>query len=123
MYANGRDVPQNYFLAAKSYQSAATRGHGGAQFELGILHNKGQGATQDNVLPYMWLNLSAGEERDFKLRIRDGVASNIRWRGWRSPSRWHAIGRRRRAGNRTHRACAGCSAARKMTLLRSDTYR
>jgi len=81
MYANGRGVPQDYFLAAKSYQSAATQGHGGAQFELGLLHNKGQGVPQDYVLAYMWLNLSAsqavGEDRDFKVRIRDGIASKM----------------------------------------------
>src|SRR5437867_1868949 len=33
VYQNGRGVPQDYFLAAKWYQSAATQGHGGAQFE------------------------------------------------------------------------------------------
>lgn len=81
MYQNGRGVPQDYFLAAKWYQSAATQGHGGAQFELGLLHNKGQGVTQDYVLAYMWLNLSAsqavGEDRDFKVRIRDSVASKM----------------------------------------------
>jgi len=81
MYAHGRGVPQNYFLAAKWYQSAAERGHGGAQFELGLLHNKGQGVPQDLVLAYMWLNLSAseavGEDRDFKVRLRDAVASKM----------------------------------------------
>jgi uncharacterized protein len=81
MYQNGSGVPQDYFLAAKWYQSAATQGHGGAQFELGLLHNKGQGVTQDHVLAYMWLNLSAsqavGEDRDFKARIRDAVASKM----------------------------------------------
>jgi TPR repeat protein len=81
MYQNGSGVPQDYFLAAKWYQSAATQGHGGAQFELGLLHNKGQGVLQDYVLAYMWLNLSAsqavGEDRDFKVRIRDAVASKM----------------------------------------------
>ena len=81
MYQNGSGVPQDYFLAAKWYQSAATQGHGGAQFELGLLHNKGQGVTEDYVLAYMWLNLSAsqavGEDRDFKVRIRDSVASKM----------------------------------------------
>jgi TPR repeat protein len=81
MYQNGSGVPQDYFLAAKWYQSAATQGHGGAQFELGLLHNKGQGVTQDYVLAYMWLNLSAsqavGEDRDFKVRIRDSIASKM----------------------------------------------
>jgi TPR repeat protein len=81
MYAHGSGVPQNYFLAAKWYQRAAERGHGGAQLELGLLHNKGQGVPQDLVLAYMWLNLSAsnavGEDRDFKVRLRDAVASKM----------------------------------------------
>jgi len=81
MYQNGSGVPQDYFLAAKWYQSAATQGHGGAQYELGLLHNKGQGVTQDYVLAHMWLNLSAsqavGEDRDFKVRIRNAVASKM----------------------------------------------
>ena len=81
MYANGRGVPQSYVLAAKWYQRAADQGHGGAQFELGLLHNKGQGVKQDLVLAHMWLNLSAsqasGEDRDFKVRIRESVASKM----------------------------------------------
>jgi hypothetical protein len=81
MYAHGSGVPQNYFLAAKWYQRAAERGHGGAQLELGLLHNKGQGVPQDLVLAYMWLNLSAseavGEDRDFKVRLRDAVATKM----------------------------------------------
>jgi TPR repeat protein len=80
MYANGRGVPQDYFLAAKWYHSAATQGHGGAQFELGLLHNKGQGVLQDYVLAYMAQPLrlaGGGQDRDFKVRIRDGVASKM----------------------------------------------
>ncbi len=81
MYSTGRGVPQNYVLAAKWYRCAAEQGHGGAQFALGLLHNKGQGVHLDLVRAYLWLNLSAsqavGEDRDFKVRIRDGVASKM----------------------------------------------
>ena len=81
MYAHGSGVPQNFFLAAKWYQRAAERGHGGAQLELGLLHDKGRGVPQDLVLAYMWLNLSASEavggDRDFKVRLRDAVASKM----------------------------------------------
>ena len=73
--------PQDYVLAAKWFQCAAERGHGGAQFALGLLHNKGQGVEPNLLLSYMWLNLSAsqakGEERDFKVRMRDAVASKM----------------------------------------------
>jgi TPR repeat protein len=81
MYANGRGVPQHYHLAATWYLRAAEQGHGGAQFALGLLYNKGQGVSQDFVLAYMWLNLSAsqavGDDRDFKMRVRDGIASKM----------------------------------------------
>jgi TPR repeat protein len=81
MYSIGQGVPQDYVLAAKWYRIAAERGHGGAQFALGLLHNKGQGVQMDFVRAYMWLNLSAsqavGEDRDFKVRIRDAVASKM----------------------------------------------
>src|SRR5262245_6109546 len=81
MYSIGYGVPQDYVLAAQWFQCAAERGHGGAQFALGLLHNKGQGVQTDLVLSYMWLNLSAsqptGEDRDFKVRMRNAVASKM----------------------------------------------
>jgi uncharacterized protein len=81
MYATGRGVPQDYAKAAKWYYCAAIQGHGQAQFEFGMLYNKGQGVLRDYVLSYMWLNLSAsqavGDDRDFKVRMRDAVASKL----------------------------------------------
>jgi TPR repeat protein len=81
MYSTGFGVPQDYIRAAKWYYRAAKRGHGGAQFQLGLLHNKGQGVERDLVRAYMWLNRSAsqavGEDRDFKVRIRDAIASKM----------------------------------------------
>lgn len=81
MYSIGRGLPQNYHQAAKWYRRAAQQGHGGAQFALGLLYNKGQGVPNDLVLAHMWLNLSAaqaiGEDRDFIVRIRDGIASKM----------------------------------------------
>jgi TPR repeat protein len=81
MYSTGRGVPQDYYGAAKWYYRAAVQGHGRAQFELGLLYNKGRGVPRDDVLAYMWLNLSAsqavGDDRDFRARIRDAVASKM----------------------------------------------
>lgn len=81
MYSNGRGVPQNFLLAAKWYRKAAEQGNGNAQFALGLLYNKGEGVPRDLVLAYMWLNLAAsqavGDDRDFKVRVRDGVASKL----------------------------------------------
>ena len=57
LYSTGQDVPQNYYEAAKWFYRAAIRGHGGAQYALGMLYNKGEGVRRDYVLSYMWLNL------------------------------------------------------------------
>ena len=57
------------------------RGPWGRQFALGLLYNKGQGVPKNLTLAYMWLNLSAsqavGNVRDFKVRIRDSIASKM----------------------------------------------
>jgi TPR repeat protein len=81
MYANGRGVPQHFGQAAKWYRLAAEQGNGNAQFALGLLYDKGQGVPQNLVEAHKWLNLSAaqavGEDRDFKVRIRDAIASKM----------------------------------------------
>jgi len=81
MFETGRGVPQNYYEAAKWYYRAADQGNGWAQFELGLLYNKGKGVPRDLVLAHMWLDLAAsqavGNDRDFKARIRDAVASKM----------------------------------------------
>ena len=74
-------MPQHDHLAATWYLRAAEGGHGEAQFQLGLLYNKGRGVSLDLVQSYMWLNLAAaqaaGEDRSFRVRIRDGVASKM----------------------------------------------
>ncbi len=81
MYLMGRGVPQNVYQAARWYYLAAVQGHAEAQYQLGLLYNKGQGVPRDYVLSYMWLNLSAsqaaGDDRDFRVRMRDAVATKM----------------------------------------------
>jgi uncharacterized protein len=81
LYSTGHGVPQNYYEAAKWFYRAADAGNGGAQYALGMLYNKGEGVRRDYVLSYMWLNLSAaqatGDDRDFKVRMRDAIASKM----------------------------------------------
>jgi TPR repeat protein len=81
LYSKGRGVPQNYHLAAMWYRRAAERGHGGAQLALGLLYNRGEGVPKNFMLAYMWIDLSAaqaaGEIRDFKVRLRDSIASKL----------------------------------------------
>jgi len=81
MFLTGRGVPQDFYKAAKWYYLAAVQGHREAQFQLGLLYNKGHGVPRDYLLSYLWLNLSAaqavGNDRDFKVRIRDAVATKM----------------------------------------------
>lgn len=79
LYSIGRGVPQNYYEAAKWYFRAAHQGDGESQRALGMLYNKGEGVPRDLMLAYMWLNLSAshGEDRDFRARLRDAIASKM----------------------------------------------
>ena len=81
LYSIGQGVPQNYYEAAKWFYRAADHGNGGAQYALGMLYNKGEGVRRDYVLSYMWLNLSAaqaaGDDRDFRIRMRDALASKM----------------------------------------------
>ena len=76
MYADGRD----YGEAAKWYRKAADQGNASAQFNLGVVYANGQGAPQDYVLAYMWINLAAAASTDTEKKVaeaRDSIASKM----------------------------------------------
>jgi TPR repeat protein len=81
MYATGRDVPQNYTLAAYWYRRGAEQGNATAQHLLGLAYDKGFGVPGDLVLAHMWLNLAAartrGEAHEDNVRLRDAVAGKL----------------------------------------------
>jgi len=81
MYATGRDVPQNYALAAYWYRRGAEQGNPAAQHLLGLAYDKGFGVPTDLVLAYMWLNLAAartrGDAHEDNVRLRDAVAGKL----------------------------------------------
>ena len=52
-------LPQDYAEAVKWYRLAAEQGYAGAQSNLGIMYDKGEGVPHDDVLAYMWFNLAA----------------------------------------------------------------
>jgi TPR repeat protein len=41
VYANGKEVPQNYKQAVAWYQKAAEQGHASAQYDLGQMYTRG----------------------------------------------------------------------------------
>ena len=81
MYQNGFGVPQNYVAAAGWLNEAAQHGQPTAQFLLGLLFDKGFGVPQDWVQAETWLILatsqSGGRERDYWMRIRNGIALKL----------------------------------------------
>ena len=72
------------------YHPAAEQGYVKAQFNLGLMHGKGQGVHQNYVEAHMWFGLTAAQApadvRDRYVNVRDGVAQEMT-REIRRPSR------------------------------------
>ena len=54
MYANGRDVRQDYAEAVRWYRQAAAQGFAAAQTLLGMMYENGRGVHQDLALAQEW---------------------------------------------------------------------
>jgi TPR repeat protein len=59
IYAEGKQVPQNYKEAGKWYRKAAERGIAKAQYQLGVLHDIGQGVAKDESEAASWYRKAA----------------------------------------------------------------
>ncbi|HUZ91409.1 MAG TPA: tetratricopeptide repeat protein [Methylocella sp.] len=80
MYANGKGVPQDFFVSAGWYRCASQQGVARAQYQLGLMYDKAQGVPQDYVKAYALVNLAvakAGPEREVWVKIRDAIASKL----------------------------------------------
>ena len=69
----------DYAGALKEWRPLAEQGNAGAQYNLGVMYDNGQGVPQDYVKAHMWYNLSAAgsppsEDRDSAAENRDIVA-------------------------------------------------
>jgi len=60
MYANGRNVNQNYTEAVKWYRLAADGGHLGAQYNLGVMHHNGDGTPRNDRAAVLLWHSAAG---------------------------------------------------------------
>lgn len=58
-YIHAQSLPQNFEAAIQWYQKAANQGHAAAQYNLGMLYEKGQFVSKNLVIAYSLLNLSA----------------------------------------------------------------
>lgn len=81
MYANGRDVPQDYATARAWYEKAAAQGYAMAQYNLGALYFYGQGVPQNDVKTYMLWSLATirfvGELQKQAAEYREKAASRM----------------------------------------------
>ena len=59
MYDNGSGVDKNLREAARLYRKAADQGYALAQLNLGVMYANGQGVMHDDVMAYVWTNVSA----------------------------------------------------------------
>ncbi len=60
MYDRGEEgVAQDYAEAVRWYQLAAAQGHAVAQFNLGVMFERGVGVAQDNAEAFKWFKLAA----------------------------------------------------------------
>ncbi len=55
----GLGVTQDYAEAVGWWRKAVEQGNAGAQYNLGVMYDKGQGVPQDYAQAHMWFNLAA----------------------------------------------------------------
>jgi hypothetical protein len=82
MYAQGRGVPQNQYVASMWYRCAAGQGYPPAAYMLGMQYDRGLGVPQDFVLAYTWLDLAvanSARQRYYSswVNIRDAISSKM----------------------------------------------
>ncbi|KAF9139894.1 hypothetical protein BG015_001873 [Linnemannia schmuckeri] len=62
MYKQGLVVKRNYEKALKWCTKAANNGHSGAQYNIGLLYEHGDGCVQSNFTAFQWFLKSAQQE-------------------------------------------------------------
>ena len=61
IYADGKEVPQNYTKAAYWFRLSANQGNAIAQLLLGLFYEKGQGVPQNAAKAKYWYRLAANQ--------------------------------------------------------------
>ena len=70
-------MPQEYGAAVSWYRQAVEQGNAQAQFNLGILYEKGQGVSQDYIQAHMWVNLASTQGHVVAPKARDKLAKKM----------------------------------------------
>jgi len=67
----------DYATALREWLPLAEQGHAGAQNNLGLMYDKGQGVPQDHVQAHIWFNLAATQGNKQAAKDRDIVAKRM----------------------------------------------
>ena len=59
LYADGKEIPQDYAKARYWYGKAARQGHAAAQYSLALMHHKGLGTPRDDAKSARWYRTAA----------------------------------------------------------------
>lgn len=74
MFYAGYSVPQDYEEAIKFFRKAAERENTDAQYNLGVMHELGQGVLQNNIYAYMWYDIAASNSHKRAAKNRGNTA-------------------------------------------------
>lgn len=77
LYYHGSGLTQNYQKAADLYHSAAKQGDVYSQKALGEMYSKGFGVTKDNILAYIWFQISKDNGFNLAQKYQDTVARGL----------------------------------------------
>ena len=55
----------------------APQGYANAQYNLGVMYEKGQGVSQDYILVYMWWNIAESSGNKLAIKNIDAIAKRM----------------------------------------------
>ena len=70
-------TPEDDAQAVRWYRLAAEQGNAGAQTNLGLLYDNGDGVPEDDVFAYMWYNLSAAQGNETARSNKDEIEQRM----------------------------------------------
>lgn len=67
----------DYATALKEWRWMAEEGNVGAQFNLGVMYEKGEGVLEDNIRVHMWYNIASANSHKKAGELRKEIAGQM----------------------------------------------
>ena len=67
----------DYTTALRLWRSLAQQGNASAQYNLGLMYEKGYGLPQDDILAHMWFSIAAAKGNKTAVKERDFLAMRM----------------------------------------------